>query len=57
MLRMLAPEISREAVETFVETERTARRVLGSAHPIVAECEEALRDSREALATREAPVR
>ena len=51
---MLAPEISREAVETFVETGRTARRVLGSAHPVVAECEEALRDARAALAAREA---
>ena len=55
MLRVLAPEISREAVETFVETRRTARRVLGSAHPVVAECEEALRDARAALAAREAP--
>ena len=45
----------REAVETFVETERTARRVLGSAHPVVAECEAALRETRAALAAREAP--
>ena len=35
----------REAVETLEETERTARRVLGGAHPLVANFEVALRDA------------
>ncbi len=37
-------------VTTFTETERTARRALGNAHPIVLRMETDLRDSREALA-------
>ena len=43
----------REAVETLEETERTARRVLGGAHPLVVDFERALRDARAALAARE----
>ena len=45
----------REAVSTLEETERTARRVLGGAHPFTkgAECE--LRKSRAALRARGAP--
>ena len=42
-----------EAVETLEETERTARRVLGGAHPLVADFERALRGARAALAARE----
>jgi hypothetical protein len=44
----------REAVETLEDTERTARRVLGGAHPLTAEIEEDLRFSRAALRAREA---
>ena len=43
----------REAVETYEEMERTARRVLGGAHPRVVEIEETLRDARAALRARE----
>jgi hypothetical protein len=39
----------REAVATFEETERIARRVLGSAHPITEGVEEALLEARAAL--------
>ena len=45
----------REAVETFEEIERTARRVLGGAHPNTRGIEAALREAREALRAREAP--
>ena len=45
----------REAVNTLEETERTARRVLGSAHPDVVGIEDELRDARAALRAREAP--
>ena len=44
----------REAVTTFEETARIARRVLGSAHPIVVDIEGKVRRSREALRAREA---
>ena len=44
----------RKAVTTLEETIRTARRVLGGAHPLTAPIEETLRDARAALATREA---
>ena len=44
----------REAVETLEETERTARRVLGGAHPVVGSIEAFLRISRTKLA-RETP--
>ena len=39
----------REAVATLEETERTARRVLGGAHPIVARTGECLRSARTIL--------
>ena len=44
----------REAVTTLEETERTARRVLGGAHPLIVEMEPALKNSRAALRAREA---
>ena len=43
----------REAVTTLEEAERTARRVLGSAHPAVLEFERSLREAREVLAARD----
>ena len=45
----------REAVTTVEETERTARRVLGRAHPIVVAMEQSLRNARAALRARETP--
>ena len=45
----------REAVTTLEEMERTARRVLGSAHPTAKETEHMLQDARAALRAREAP--
>ena len=39
----------REAVTTLEETERTARRVLGSAHPDTVDIEASLRNARTAL--------
>jgi hypothetical protein len=45
----------REAVTTLEETERTARRVLGGAHPDATGIEKSLRDARAALAARETP--
>jgi len=45
----------REAVTTLAETERTARRVLGGAHPTVVDIADDLRDARAALRAREAP--
>ena len=45
----------REAVETLEETGRIARRVLGSAHPTVAQMERALQRARAALRARETP--
>jgi hypothetical protein len=44
-----------EAVETLEETTRTARRVLGGAHPHLKMFEGALRKARAALAARETP--
>jgi hypothetical protein len=43
----------REAVTTLEETERTARRVLGGAHPQVVQVGLCLRKARAALAARE----
>ena len=43
----------REAVTTLEETARTARRVLGGAHPGVVNIERVLRRSREVLSARE----
>ena len=40
----------REAVTTFEEIERTARRVLGGAHPLTKGIERALQNARAALA-------
>ena len=45
----------REAVTTLEETKRTARRVLGGAHPMPKDIEVALRRSRAALRARETP--
>jgi len=39
----------REAVSTLEDTERTARRVLGGAHPLAGYIAESLRDARAAL--------
>ena len=44
----------REAVTTLEDTARTARRVLGSAHPSTAGIELSLRNARAALRAREA---
>ena len=44
----------REAVTTLEETERTARRVLGGAHPTTSNVERNLRAARAVLADREA---
>ena len=41
-----------EAVTTLEDVERTARRVLGGAHPLTADIERALQHSRAALAAR-----
>ena len=43
----------REAVETLEDAERTARRVLGGAHPLAVGIEQQLRKLRAALAARE----
>ena len=43
----------REAVTTLEDIERTARRVLGGAHPTTSNVEQTLRDARAALAARE----
>ncbi len=43
-----------EAVDTLVETEQTARRVLGGAHPLVGGIGASLRNARAALGAREA---
>ena len=45
----------REAVTTLEDLERTARRVLGGAHPITKGIEHTLRDARAALRARETP--
>ena len=44
-----------EAVTTFEETTRIARRVLGGAHPFMVEVEASLRNARAALRARETP--
>ena len=43
----------REAVTTLEDTERTARRVLGGAHPTATGIEDHLRKARAALRARE----
>ena len=45
----------REAVTTLEETERTARRVLGGAHPVTKTTEDELKKSRAKLGARETP--
>ena len=45
----------REAVTTLEEIEPTARRVLGSAHPLAEAIADSLRTARAALRAREAP--
>ena len=45
----------REAVTTLEETERTARRVLGGAHPLVSSIGAFLRKARAKLRARETP--
>ena len=45
----------REAVATLEETERTARRVLGGAHPLTEVIEDHLHESRAVLRARETP--
>ena len=45
----------REAVTTLEDTERTARRVLGAAHPTTVKIEHALAEARAALRARETP--
>ena len=45
----------REAVTTLEDVERTARRVLGGAHPLTGGIERRLRDARAALRARETP--
>ena len=43
----------REAVKTLVETARTARRVLGGAHPVVEDTGRSLRKAQALLSIRE----
>ena len=43
----------REAVTKLEDTERTARRVLGGAHPLTSAIEDELRDARAVLHARE----
>ena len=45
----------REAVTTLEDAERTARRVLGGAHPLTMVIERALQNARAALRARETP--
>ena len=44
----------RESMEMFEDVERTARRVLGGAHPITGWVEASLHNARASLHTREA---
>ena len=45
----------REVVTTFEDTERTARHVLGGAHPVTVDIEEHLQESRATLPARATP--
>ena len=45
----------REAVTTLGDVQRTARRVLGSSHPLTPAIERYLQKARAALRAREAP--
>ena len=42
----------RESVATFEDTARIARRIFGSAHPLTAQIEQCLRETRAALRLR-----
>ena len=46
---------TREAVNTLEDTERTARRVFGGAHPLTGNIRETLQTARAALRARETP--
>ena len=46
----------REAVTRLEEIERTARRVLGGAHPLTVDIEGVVQNARAALRAREAPL-
>ena len=45
----------REAAKTLEDTERTARRVLGDAHPLTEWIEDGLQDAQDALYARGLP--
>jgi len=45
----------REAVDTLVEVEQTARRVFGGTHPLTGYVEYEVREARAALRARETP--
>ena len=45
----------REAVTTFEDTARIARRVMGGTHPLTVDIEGRLRDARAAIHARETP--
>jgi hypothetical protein len=45
----------REAVKTFEDTERIARRVFGASHPTTVKVDKYLRDARTLLRARETP--
>ena len=45
----------REAVTTFEDTRRIARRVLGGAHPLTSSIVDDLRDARAGVRARETP--
>ena len=47
----------REAVTTLEDAQRTARRVLGSAHPTAVQIERNLQSARAVLRARESPRR
>ena len=47
----------RESLTTFEETERIARRVFGSSHPLLSRNEEDMRNARAILRARETPSR
>ena len=56
--RVAAPSVSTpdwKAVTTLEDATRTTRRVLGGAHPLVAEIGDSLREARAALHSSEAP--
>ena len=51
------PTDRREGITTLEETERTARRVLGGSHPLVAEMQKSLRDVQAAVRDVQAALR